>query len=272
MGGLKISEHNGVICAGATVKFFRLHLDVYVYVSDGLLVDAGPSRLARKYADFFWSQPIRQAVITHFHEDHSGNGPLLAGLGIPVYVHRSAVPFYREKARLKLYRRIFWGMRGGFYAFPLDSAFHTERKRWRVLELPGHSFDHIALYDPQDGSVFTGDLFVTARTRLVMSSENVPQIIDSLRTLLQCDFQTLYCGHAGVVENGREMIRKKLAYLENLRGEVLALYQKGWSIQAINKKIFPKKAALTYISGGEWSSEHIVRSIVNQDPDFKQRA
>jgi len=52
-------------------------------------------------------------------------------------------------------------------------------------------------------------------------------------------------------------------YLENLVGEVVALKEKGLSIAEINKKIFPRTAPLTLVSGKEWSSEHIIRSIIS---------
>jgi len=260
--GLRVEKYNGVVCAGCTVKLLGSRLDTFIFIDDGLLIDTGPSRFAREYIQFFRSQSIKLAVLTHFHEDHSGNAPWLALQGIPVYIHPSSVPVCRRRAELPLYRRFFWGGRDRFSPRPLNGDLETENKNLSVIEAPGHSFDHIALYDREKGAVFTGDLFVTPKTKITMRPENVPQIMGSLRLLLRYDFQTVYCGHAGVVKNGKEMLARKLAHLENMSGEVLELHRRGWSISAINKKIFPKTAPLTYISGGEWASQHIIRSII----------
>lgn len=262
VGGLITGKHEGVVYAGCTIKLFGTRLNTYVYVTDGLLVDTGPSRYNREYANFFRTQPVKQVVLTHFHEDHSGNAPWLEKQGIAVYVHPAAVNVCRKPARLPFYRFIFWGAREKFNPLPVGNTLKTKHKVLQVLEVPGHSPDHIALYDPAEGAIFTGDLFVTPKTRIVMRPENIPQIMQSLRVLLRHDFQTVYCGHAGVVEEGKKMIQMKLDYLENLRGEVLELYNKGLSIKVINKKLFPKTAPLTYLSGKEWASEHIIRSII----------
>ncbi|TYO95414.1 MBL fold metallo-hydrolase [Desulfallas thermosapovorans] len=265
MGNLKITKHRGVTCAGGTVKLFGSRLDIYIYVVDGLLVDTGPSRFAADYINFFRTQSIEQVVLTHFHEDHSGNAPWLDKQGIPIYINPASVPFCLKKARLPLYRRYFWGKREPFKAQPLGDTLQTTRREWRVLEVPGHCIDHIALYDPREGAMYTGDLFVAPKTKIIMRDENIHQIIRSLQLLLQYDFNTVYCGHAGVVENGREMVTRKLQYLEELKKEVLELHRRGMNIRAINKRIYPKTAPLTYLSGKEWASEHIIRSIIKDN-------
>lgn len=263
MGRLTVSNHRGITCATATVALLGSRLNVCVYVVDGLLVDTGPSRFARDFTAFFKNQPVRQAVLTHYHEDHSGNAPWLEKQGVPVYIYHPSIGICREKARLPMYRLFFWGKRDGFISRPLPDVLETDNEKWRVIETPGHTFDHVALLNPQTGAVFTGDLVVTPRTRLILRTESIPQIINSLRELLRHDFGTLYCGHAGVVEKGRDFVQAKLDYLEHLRGEVLELHSKGWSVRAINKKLFPKTAPLYMISGGEWASTHIVRSILD---------
>ncbi len=270
MSNLKITRHRGVDCAMATVSLLGSRLNVYVYISGGLLVDTGPSGLARVFTAYFKEQPVKQAVITHYHEDHSGNAWWLEKRGVPVYIHHSSVSTCRERARLPVYRRLFWGKREGFSPRPLPAVLETEAGQMRVIETPGHSFDHITLLDPESGALFTGDLVVSPKTKLVMRTENVPQIMESLRKLLSYDFKTVYCGHAGVVEKGRDWVKAKLDYLEDLRGKVLELHNKGWSIRAINKKLFPKIAPLFFVSCGEWASSHIIRSLIEDDACTKK--
>ncbi|HBX23250.1 MAG TPA: MBL fold metallo-hydrolase [Desulfotomaculum sp.] len=262
MGKLQIINYQGVTCAMAMVKMFGARLKVCVYVVDGLLVDTGPSRFAREFTSFFSNRWINQVVLTHYHEDHSGNAPWLEKQGVSIYIHPSSIPICQKKAELPIYRHYFWGRRDEFSPLALPDVVDTENGRWQVIETPGHCFDHVTLFNPEIGALFTGDLVVTPKTKLVLRTENVPQIIDSLRRLLQYDFRTVYCGHAGVVEKGREFIQAKLDYLENLQGEVLKMYREGRSLREINKKFFPKLAPLTIVSGGEWASAHLVGSLI----------
>lgn len=258
-------QHNDVVCARGYVGKSKFKMHVYVYLVDGMLMDTGPSRLAREYISFFKTQSISQVVLTHFHEDHVGNAPWLAKQGVKIYIHPNSISECEEKTKLPLYRGFFWGNRDKFAVHPLGATLDTENKTWQVIETPGHSYDHVVFYDPSEGALFTGDLFVTCKTKMVLRVESIPQIVRSLQTVLQYDFKTVYCAHAGVVENGREMVAKKLDFLNNLKGEVLDLHQKGWSVPVINKKVYPDTAPLTYISGKEWSSEHIIRSIIQDD-------
>ncbi|MCG8401191.1 MAG: MBL fold metallo-hydrolase [Firmicutes bacterium] len=270
MGNLKTGNYEGVTWAMAPVSLWGARLNVCVYLVDGLLVDTGPGRFAAEFGSFFKSQSIKQAVITHYHEDHSGNARRLERQGVPVYIHPSSIPICEKKAELPMYRRYFWGRREAFSPLPLPDVLETENVRWQVVETPGHCFDHIALFNPATGAVFTGDLVVTPKTKLVMKTENIPQIMDSLRRLLGYDFGVVYCGHAGPVANGRELVRAKLDYLENLSGQARELHQRGWSLRAINKKIFPGMVPLTVLSGGEWASAHMIRSLI-EDDDYSKK-
>ncbi|WP_165613487.1 MBL fold metallo-hydrolase [Desulfotruncus arcticus] len=260
---MKLNKHNGVLCAGCTISLLGTTLKTFVYLVDGLAVDTGPSKFRKDYLNFFNSHRPERVVLTHFHEDHSGNAPFLEKNGVEIYSHPSAISLCRVNAKIPFYRRIFWGSRSKFSPRPVGSEIEGLTRTFQIIEVPGHSFDHIAIYDPGEGVFFTGDLFVTPKTKIVMKCENIYRIMDSLKKILNYDFRAVYCAHAGVVDNGREMIKKKTEYLENLVGEVFLLKEKGMGVAEINKKIFPKTAPLTLISGKEWSSEHIIRSIIS---------
>jgi len=79
-----------------------------------------------------------------------------------------------------------------------------------VIETPGHSPDHVALYSKEQGALFTGDLVVTPRPTVLLKGENVPQIIASLRCLLAYDFSTVYCAHAGPIRKGSDYQENRL--------------------------------------------------------------
>ncbi|MCL6478914.1 MAG: MBL fold metallo-hydrolase [Peptococcaceae bacterium] len=260
----KVEVHRGVTVFQSKVSLLGLGaLKVFWFYYDGNLIDTGPSRLVKELASFLQNKQVDRVLLTHFHEDHSGNAAWLQReRNVPVLINPLAVGVCKEDAQLPLYRRYFWGSRRKFDPQPLGEAVEYEGGRLEVIASPGHSHDHVCFLDRKRGCVFTGDLFVTPKTRTIMRYESIPEIIKSIRRLLAEDFDTLYCAHSGVVENGHEMMAAKLRYLEQIREEVLSLHRRGMSIEAIDKKIFIKPQPLTYISSGEWSSRHIVRSII----------
>src|SRR5699024_1151351 len=124
----------------------------------------------------------------------------------------------------------------------------SRQKEWQVIHTPGHSDDHVALFDEETGRLFSGDLFVTPKPKVIMKTESVPTIKSSIRSLLELDFTSMFCSHSGYIENGRTMMQEKLNYLETLTAEVTELYEWGDTAIEINEKLFPKKYAIIEVS------------------------
>ncbi|MFA1821475.1 MBL fold metallo-hydrolase [Virgibacillus oceani] len=146
---------------------------------------------------------------------------------------------------------------------PLDKKVNSMEEEWEVIYTPGHAGDHVAFYQKQTRCIFTGDLFVTSKPQVIMDSESIPQTINSIRKLLTYEFHSIFCSHAGFIEEGRTKLASKLDYLEYLSGEVAVLYKQGYTEPEIRERLFPIKYAITDISNGEWDSLHIITSIIS---------
>jgi|SRR5690625_503175 len=138
------------------------------------------------------------------------------------------------------------------------------QKEWEVIYIPGYSDDHVALFDKETGRLFSGDLFVTPKPKVIMKTESVPIIKSSIRSLLDLDFTSMFCSHSGYIENGRTMLQEKLDHLETLTDKVTKLYERGDTAARINEKLFPEKYIIVEVSEGEWDSLHIVSSITDE--------
>jgi ribonuclease/clavin/mitogillin len=260
---LQTYSYQEITCARTTVSLAGQQLHVLVYAVDGMLLDTGPSRMGKKLIPFFDQIKPKQVVLTHHHEDHTGLAAWLQkNRGLPVFIHETGIPVCQQAAKLPLYRTLFWGKRDAFQPQPLESVVQTEKYSFQVIHTPGHAFDHIALFNEEKGWLFSGDAYITSRPKTIMRSESVAQMMDSLRNLLSFEFSTMFCAHAGVVENGKAKLAAKLAFLEEIKGEVLALHAKGYTPDAICKKLYPQKYPITYLSGFEMSPKHIVTSII----------
>lgn len=67
-----------------------------------------------------------------------------------------------------------------------------------------------------------------------------------------------------MVENGKNMMGKKLAYLKRIQEEVSRLHELGESDKAIRAKIFPEKVKLELISLGQFSRLNLIRSCYQE--------
>ncbi|WP_042473668.1 MBL fold metallo-hydrolase [Bacillus ndiopicus] len=255
-------ELNGVIYGNGTVAFQGVQLNVYSYVVDGLCIDTGAHSLRKQFQPFLQAQPIEQVVLTHHHEDHSGNAAFLQQQGIPIYIEKTLLKECAEKAAYPFYRKVFWGARKAFDAQPLASTFSSKTADWDIIQTPGHAIDHVALLNKETGQLFTGDLYVMTKTRLILRNESIPTIIQSLQKVLTYDFADVFCCHGGLLKNGRKALQAKEDYLLTLQEKTLTLHKQGLTPAEINQTLFSKKYPITRFSRGEWDSQHIVTSIL----------
>lgn len=256
-------EHDEVICGKGIINSLGTKIYVYLYLIDGLLIDTGPKNLFKDSIEFFNNNKIDKIVLTHLHEDHSGMASWLQNnyKNILIYIHSSSVSNSSKKAKIPFYRKIFWGNRLAFNPIPLENEIKTNKYSFQIIHTPGHSSDHIALHEPQQGWLFTGDLFLGKKQVVCMREEVVTQTIESLKKIITLDFDTIFCAHSGVHKNGKELMQYKLDFFLDLQAKVKDLRNQGLSPRSIRKKLYPKVVPITYISCGEWSSYNIINSL-----------
>lgn len=257
---LNIYEKENVICLEASVPYAG---KVFSFITDGLAVDTGPGSFSKAFTEFYQDASFDSVALTHSHEDHSGNALWIEQqLQKPIFVHEKGLGICAQDTPYPKYRQAVWGKREIFHPAPLGETVQSRSNEWKVLYTPGHAEDHASFFNEQTGVLFSGDLFVSPKTKLILREESIPVTMDSIRYVLSHDFGPMFCCHAGYVENGREMMELKLEYLENISGEVKYLHSTGLSAAEIQKKLFPKQYPIIAASDGEWDSIHIVASIL----------
>ena len=214
-----------------------------IYRIGDTLIDTGPPNQWAEVNHYLSDKPISQVVLTHHHEDHSGNAARISKtFSIPVYVHNSGITPIQHGFSLKPYQKLFWGRPKTFRPAPIPEEIKTNTGHTLMpIHTPGHAPDHVCFLEPEKKWLFTGDLFLATRPKLFRADEALTGEINSLKKVLTHQFQTVFCAHKGVVKDGYDAIRQKLDYFLKLVHRVKGLYAEGNTVSEITKQVFGKK-------------------------------
>lgn len=259
---LKCTNYQDISIGQGSASLLGSKIRIFLYVVDGLLFDTGPSSLARHSSEFFQNNVIEQVALTHVHEDHCGMAAWLQdSKKIPVYLHKESLAYAQQQGAYPLYRRIMWGKRPSFQAEAVSQQLSTSKYSFNVIDAPGHSAAHNVFHEKSQGWLFTGDLYLGTKPIVAFYEEDMSQTIASIEMILQLDFDTIFCAHSGVWQDGKKLFQQKLTFLQELQAKVNDIRRQGINSKQIDAILFPKKQLITYISRGEWSSLNMIRTL-----------
>ena len=235
------------------------------YWVDGLLIDTGCAHTQEEFLAAVEDLGVERVVNTHSHEDHFGaNGALQAQRGVEILAHAEALPILADPRLLRLqpYRRIFWGYPPPSIAHPVGEVVETPHHRFQVIHTPGHSPDHICLYEPEEGWLFSGDAYIGGRDRALRADYDIYAIIDSLKKLAKLESTRLLPASGTVRDNPRQDIVLKIAYLEETGERVREFHQKGLSLDQIRNEVFGREMPIARITLGHFSGRNLVQAYL----------
>ena len=255
---LKNSPHDDVLMVkcGHEINGKVLYW-VNLYIYRNIMIDSGCMNTAGELKSFLSEKGLhpQALLITHYHEDHIGGASILK---LPVYASKKTVPLLENPPDLPSYRKMVWGQPQSFSAKAFDEI---ELKDIKVIETPGHSFDHVCFLI--DNKLFMGDLVGSKRPIICMREENYLEVIESLKKVLKLDFSYAY---GGALILSKEEVEENLEYLLELKEKVNELYSSGAKVEEIVERLFgnpPQKVLLMEnVSGKEWARENLIRSLI----------
>jgi glyoxylase-like metal-dependent hydrolase (beta-lactamase superfamily II) len=233
-----------------------------------MLVDTGFTRQQAEVLAFLRESRHHLAVVTHHHEDHSGNVASVAAAGLEVFAPKLALEPIAGGFEVQYYRRRVWGLPERLRCRELPVELRAGPLDLKVVAAPGHSEDMTVLHVPQRGWVFAGDLFITRRLQFLRADEDAHALIASLDRVLALDFDTLMCAHRGVLRDGRAQLQAKRDYLAGLRDQVRELAAQGWSPRRITRRVLGSEQAIYYYTRGHFSRINFVRSFLSVSPSI----
>ena len=242
------------------------------YLVDNMMVDTGCAHTAGELASVLDDTQINQIINTHSHEDHFGANQKLAkrNAGLDIYAHPDAVQVManpRVYQPLHPYRRLFWGWPQSCEAIPIDhdAEIETENYRFNVIYTPGHSPDHLCLYEPEQGWLFTGDLFVGGKDRALPAGCDIWQVINSLKLVAGLPAAQMFPNSARVRNTLKSELDRKINYYEEMGAKVLTLNAQGRSDREIARSLFGGPMLVEILTLGHFSRRKLVLSYLNKN-------
>lgn len=254
-------------CTGRNIGNFVFYF-AHCFLVDDVLIDTSTVYVQKELVAALSDKRVSTIINTHHHEDHSGNNSIIQKkFGSEIYAHPLALPYLQNpyQNKLRFYERVAWNYAMPSTAQPLGEKLETDAHTFKVIHTPGHSIDHICLYEPELMVLFTGDLFCGEKVVYLRNDEDFTQILSSLRKVVKLDVRTIYCAVSGRVENSGviSLLERKIRFMERLQENVLELKEKGMSPKEIRKKLLGNEGYLCFISNGHFSKQNLINSILS---------
>ncbi|NJN81821.1 MAG: MBL fold metallo-hydrolase [Caldilineaceae bacterium] len=198
---IHVEQHGPVLAIRMARSLFGKPLYwTTAYWVDGLLIDSGPRCTANELVRLLKHLHIDQIAITHAHEDQIGG---LAELqrrypDAPIHASRRAAERIEAPDRIPMqrYRRLIWGVpqpATDIRSYDLNNdRIETPEHCFRVIETPGHTPDHICLFEPERRWLFSGDAYIGGSDITWSSEADLFGVVCSLRGLASLHPERLF--------------------------------------------------------------------------------
>jgi glyoxylase-like metal-dependent hydrolase (beta-lactamase superfamily II) len=234
--------------------------EVSAYLLRGVLVDTGFPRAGGALARALDALRPRGVIVTHWHEDHAGNVPMLAARGLPLWMQPACEATLRTRPPIGLYRHVVWGWtprldaeRRDFDPAPLE-----------IVPLPGHTPDHVGVWDAERRILVAGDLFLGVKVRVAHRHESPRRLLASLRAAAALGPRLLLDAHRGPVTDATAALRAKIAWMEETIGAIEAGHARGEAPRAIARRVLGREGMVGYASAGEYSKRAFVSAVLDE--------
>jgi glyoxylase-like metal-dependent hydrolase (beta-lactamase superfamily II) len=232
-------------------------IDVSAYVVRGVMIDTGFHRVRNELTSAIATLDVEGVIVTHWHEDHAGNVATLARVGMPICLAPGTESTLRAQPEIQLYRRSIWG-RPPALESPIVPFVPTG---FECVHTPGHSEDHHVVWDAETGTLFSGDLWLAIRSRVLHSSEDPYEIVASLRRAAALGPSRMFDAHRGLVENPVAALNAKADWLGEMMEAIAREIAEGRSDREIVNRLLEGEYRSAYISGGDYSRRNLVKAV-----------
>ncbi|NWF93972.1 MAG: MBL fold metallo-hydrolase [Syntrophaceae bacterium] len=264
---IRVKEEGPITSIHMTSRLFGIPLfRVYAFFVDGLLVDTGFVHGRDGFLKVLDVLRPSAVVNTHHHEDHTGNNFWVTKkYGLIPLAHPKTSSYLKAPSQwMRLYRRVVWGTPEPSETAPVDSEIRTSRFRFLPIPTPGHSDDHLCLYEPDERWLFSGDLFIGEELRYLREDEDIYGVLDSLKRVAALPLKAMFCSFSGPINRPNQALDQKIDYLENLKDEIERGLEQGLSPQEIRRRLLGGGDRFRLVTAGQISKQNLINAFLRK--------
>lgn len=257
-------QHDGV----EGIRVGRLNAGInttfIIYRIGASLIDTGPPNQWSEIKRFIQEKPVSQLLLTHHHEDHSGNAARIARLcNLTPYAPALSQAKLSSGYRTPALQKFIWGSPRPVDTQVLpDSLSLVDGTSVTAIHTPGHAKDLTCYFMPDKGWLFSGDLYISPSLKYLRSDENLADLICSIQKVMAYDFDVIFCPHKGVVTDGKKAMQQKLDNLLALSAKAQQLNQEGVSIDNITKQLLGPEDLLSKLTRYNICKANLIREAL----------
>lgn len=267
MGVRKHYQHEDVIGIKVGRVNQGINTNFIVYRMGETVIDSGPSNQWKYVEKFLDGSKVSQLLLTHHHEDHSGNAHYISQkYNVLPKAPKLAQAKLKSGYKTPLMQRLVWGSLVPVETTALnDEEFLADGTKIIPVHTPGHAKDLTCFYLPEKKYFFSGDLYIAPRLKLLRSDENLEQLIQSINKVLELDFDTVFCPHGGVIKDGKSALRLKKENILTLAQKAQELSIEGLGVDGIVLKLLGKEDMIAKLSNGNFCKANLIEHCLKLD-------
>lgn len=152
---------------------------------------------------------------------------------------------------------------------------------FEIIDTPGHSADHICLFEKNKKWLFSGDLYVSPDLDSQLKDVDGPDWINSIERIIALKPKWLFDGHGIVIEGELEVekhLSNKLGFLIRLREKIYDEAKSPLSIKEITKRVFNDNNLtntlsfndgwLSLLTSSDFSRSNLVSSFIRKMKNY----
>ncbi len=230
----KVNENTTLI----DITMMGVHGVTAVYLIEGgkkCLIDGGTSTEARyiiKDLEKLGAFPPDMIIVTHSHWDHTQAIPRMRkkaakmGKKIEVIASQKAIPLLKDQSWNGVFAEAAYKNIEDVTPVNEGDIINLDGIRLKVFDVPGHTMDHIALFDEKNKNIFVGDSLGYKVSDAFMVPAFMPPFcnkeafLTSINKLKSITYDTLCLAHIGYIfdEEAKTILEEAITAWDNWWG------------------------------------------------------
>jgi glyoxylase-like metal-dependent hydrolase (beta-lactamase superfamily II) len=189
-------------------------------------------------------------VVTHVHSDHATGAPVIHRRWPSASFHKWPWPAHDAKFDVR------WN------DLSAGQRFETGEGALEVVHTPGHSPDHVCLWNAESRTIFVGDLLIQSGTVFIPASSggNLTDYLASLERLRRLEPRRAWPAHGPVIEDPIALITRYVAHRQEREEQVLEAIRSGLeTVEAITDRIYAGHGSAVIPMARESVLAHLVK-------------